>query len=432
MTGNTELLASAVQYYSKFVRQLECGGDLYHGQGPVCQYNSTHSGVCSADCIKGMEESSTYCGCSGPKGARCPDSPQNIRCCLDTCTQELKMDLGLVLDASGSITYNDYQLQLNFTRELLREVNIEPNKTHVAIINYSDDPQTLTQLNTDYTLQEKLLRVGNAIYFSSGTNTAAALDEARRLFSYSEGRRLSSEGVTPVIFVITDGQSNAPSATIQAATALKQEGITVVSVGVGNGPDLIELHSICTPPANENYFAISDYTSLVQRINQFTSRSCSEPAPVPSNTTVIGEVGKDKYKFLKVTVTTIGNKILITVTLFNGQVKLFYSFNNRNPKDPDDFIDYETGTDENKKSSMWTQKKSYFQQPSTRNNEVKLVIDKPDEEVQFAYIGIKGVDEENNFEVKLDDCAEVECPRSNASTMKLSFLLAAIFCVFFF
>jgi uncharacterized protein YegL len=434
LTGDIEQLSIAAEYYSTFLRQLQCGGDLYQGQGPVCYYNTTHQGTCAADCIKGLEDSSTFCGCSGPKGQQCPNSPKHIRCCLDTCSQELKMDLGFILDASGSVGLKNFQLQLNFTKDLLRRVNVGSNKTHVGIINYSDSPQTLTWLNTDYTLERKLQRIDQAIYYSRGTDTALALRQADTLFSYERGRRLSDEGVTPVIFVITDGASNDQAATIRAANVLKQKNIVLVSVGVGNGPNLTELHAICSPPVTENYFAISDYNALEQKLNQFTSKSCSEPTLAPSNTTVTIEISKDKYKFLKVEIVTIGNKILITVTLFNGNVKLFYSFTNRNPKDPADFIDYESGTND-VDPSLSTQFKSYFQQSpakadTAKNGKVVLVIDKPDANVDFAYIGIKGIEEDNKFEMKFDDCAEVNCMQSNASMMKLSIVLVIVFGLF--
>ncbi|CAF2986738.1 unnamed protein product [Rotaria socialis] len=410
LTEEIAQLAVAAKYYSIFLRQLECGGDLYSGQGPVCKYNETHNGLCSPDCIKGLEDSSTFCGCSGPKGPECPNSPKHIRCCLDSCSQELKMDLGIVLDASGSVGQSNYLLQLNFTKNLLRRVNVGLNKTHVGIINYSDIAKTLTSLNKDHGLDEKLQRVDEAIYYSSGTDTARALVEANIVFSYENGRRLSYEGVTPVIFVITDGQSNTPAETIRAASILKRNDIILVSVGVGNQPDLDELHAICSPPASENYFAVSNYGAFEQKLNQFTSKSCAEPAPVPSNITVMIEIMKDKYKFLKVEITTIGNKILVTITLFNGNVKLFYSFTNRNPKDPADFIDYETETKDDD-SSLWMRIKSYFWPSSTKTNrasngEIRLVLEKPDTNVEFAYIGIKGIEEDNQFKLKFDDCAE--------------------------
>ena len=266
------------------------------------------------------------------------------------------------------------------------------------------------------------------------TDTASALVNASSVFSYAHGRRRSEEGVTPVIFLITDGASNDQTATIRAAQILKRSGIIIVSVGVGSGPNLAELHAVCSPPPTENYFAISDFTALNQKLNQFTSKTCSEPLPVPSNSTITIEISKDNYKFLKVDIVTIGNKILVTVTLFNGNVKLFYSFTNRNPKDPEDFIDYENITSK-ADSSIWSHIKSYFQRSSMKttipkNGKVTLIIDKPDTNVNFTYIGIKGLEEDNRFQVKFDDCAEVNCIISNVSTMKLNMIIA-IACVVF-
>ncbi len=423
LTGDINKLSDAVKQYSKFLRQLQCGGDLYPGQGPVCQYNATHNGTCSPDCIKGLEESGEYCGCSSGKGNRCPNSPAHVICCLDTCSQELKMDLGLVLDASGSVGETNYALQIQFTKDLLGRVNVGENKTHVGIINYSTTYEILTWLNTDYDLRKKIQQVDRATYFNGLTYTALALTQANNVFSYQNGLREVEEGATPVLFVITDGMSNDRSATIAAALVLKNKGIQIVSVGVGSGLDLNELQAICTPPASNNYFAMSDYTALEQKLNQFTSKSCSEPAPVPLNTTVTGECGKDKYKFLKMEVVWIGNKIMIIVKLFNGKVKLFHSFTSRNPKDPADFQNYEQ-----------TKTASYIESKARNaNDEVTLVIDKPKTDVQFVYLGIKGVEEDNKFEVKFEDCENVNC-KSNAAllTMKLTMVFMAVYVSLFF
>ena len=80
LTGSIENLATATKYYSKFLRHLGCGGDLYPGQGGACQFNSTHNGTCSPDCIRGLEDAGEYCGCSGGIGPQCPNSPPHIRC----------------------------------------------------------------------------------------------------------------------------------------------------------------------------------------------------------------------------------------------------------------------------------------------------------------------------------------------------------------
>ncbi|CAF4574739.1 unnamed protein product [Rotaria sp. Silwood1] len=210
----------------------ECGGDLYPGQGPSCVFNETHNGSCSADCITGLEDSGAYCGCSGERGLQCPNSPKHVRCCVDTCSQELKMDLGFLLDASRSVLLENYKLQQKFTKDLLRRVNVGYQKTHVGIINYSNKIEVLSWLNKDYELNEKLQRVDSATYFNSGTDTALALKQANIVFSYENGRRQPEEGATPVIFVITDGESNNQTATVQTASVLKKNEIILLRRGL--------------------------------------------------------------------------------------------------------------------------------------------------------------------------------------------------------
>ena len=419
LTGGIEQLSQGAKYYSKFLRQLKCGGDLYPGQGPICQYNATHKGVCSADCIKGLEDAGEFCGCADGKGQQCPNSPVHIRCCMSTCSQELKMDLGFVLDASGSIRVHNYELQRNFTKNLLQQVNVGRNKTHVGIINYSSQDEVLTWLNTDYNLNEKLQRVNQARYFNQGTNTAKALQTANSVFSYANGRRQPKEGASQVIFVVTDGESDNPVATIQAAAVLKKNGITLVSVGVGNGPNLTELHAICTPPVSENYFSISDYDALDQKLNQFTSKSCSESVTIPANTTTTGEIGKDKYKFLKIKIILIGgNKIMIRIKLLNGKVKLFHSFVSRNPKDPEDFLDYEIISSE----------KSLSKNTKVEDTKSTTIIEKPNSNVEYVYLGLKGLENDNKFEVTFDDCNEVDCNlKGTSSNIKIS-VITLTFC----
>jgi len=243
------------------------------------------------------------------------------------------------------------------------------------------------------------------------------------------GLRAVGEGAAQVVFVITDGASNNQVATLAAANVLKNRSIHLVSVGVGSSLNLVELHGMCTPPSSQNYFAISNYNSLQSKLNQFMAKTCTEPAVVPGNTTVTGEVSQGKYKFFKLKIVFNGNKLMIKIKLVNGKVKLFYSFKARNPKDPAEFMSQTSRT-------FWSE---VAERMETKMNSLKAndgfvteVIDRPaDLDTDIVYVGIKGVEAENKFEVKLEDCQQVKC--SSAMTMKtnLFFFFFAFFSLFF-
>jgi hypothetical protein len=117
-------------------------------------------------------------------------------------------------------------------------------------------------------------------------------------------------------------------------------------------------------------------------------------------------------------------------------VKLFYSFTSRNPKDPEDFQDYQPGTNVlHKLLPIKFQKdvQAARKNAKVQSDEVTLVVDKPDTNVECVYLGVKGVEVDNKFEVKFDDCAHVYCnPAASLSTIKLSMLLFIVCIVHFF
>ena len=78
--------------------------------------------------------------------------------------------------------------------------------------------------------------------FTSGsTNTAGALNTLLSEFSTVNGARPLQEGIPCVAIVVTDGQSNSPTATITAANNVHASNIIVYAVGVGSNIPIAEL-----------------------------------------------------------------------------------------------------------------------------------------------------------------------------------------------
>lgn len=74
---------------------------------------------------------------TGELGQRFTAGPAHLRCCFGSCSEELKMNLGLVLDASGRIGASDERKQVPFVDNLLDRVHLALNKAHVAMIKFS-------------------------------------------------------------------------------------------------------------------------------------------------------------------------------------------------------------------------------------------------------------------------------------------------------
>lgn len=57
------------------------------------------------------------------------------------------MDLVLVLDGSGSIGDETFQLQLNFASHLTDRLNVSTANSHLAIVQFAETPQLEISLN---------------------------------------------------------------------------------------------------------------------------------------------------------------------------------------------------------------------------------------------------------------------------------------------
>lgn len=73
-------------------------------------------------------------------------------------------------------------------------------------------------------------------------------------------------------FLITDGQFNTGGDPSDVATAMKNAGVTLITVGVGNGVNAGFLQGIASNPSL--YFAVSSTTELVAKIRDIVYRAC--------------------------------------------------------------------------------------------------------------------------------------------------------------
>ena len=165
------------------------------------------------------------------------------------------LDIVFVLDASGSIRENNFVTMKDFVKSIVSNFEIGADKTRVGVIRFATLASIVIPLGS---INNALLLnnyITNIVY-SDGSTTAtySALNLLDNAFSNAR----TSEGVPRVAIVFTDGQSNSPSLTIQAAQAVHSSGIVVYSFGIGNNVDNNELNAIAS--SSNNVFVISNFS----------------------------------------------------------------------------------------------------------------------------------------------------------------------------
>ncbi|XP_005107268.2 uncharacterized protein LOC101847901 [Aplysia californica] len=229
-----------------------------------------------------------------------------------------ELDMAFVLDASGSISSSEYKKSKNFTAEVIGYFNVGYDSVRVALTSYSSSVSEQIQF-LEYNTTESLQKAVLAAYKNSGgTNTNRALDNLRTsIFKKNNSRKEAAK----IAIVQTDGNSGSRSATIAAADLLKDEGVTVFAIGVGNGIDRVELEGIATEPNCTHVRMIADFSELNSIASDIKEAACkAEFIPIPNSTTTYKCSGE---KTLKIEL-SLETSIVMHPAL--GNVNIFGSF----------------------------------------------------------------------------------------------------------
>ena len=182
-------------------------------------------------------------------------------------------DVVFVIDTSGSIGNENFELIRQFTANVTTElINRSPDSA-VGVILFNSNAHIEFNLQAHTSLDSLLSVIRGLHYSGGGTNTAGAL---RLLLQTAQNRqlRLRNEFLNRSI-VITDGESNNPSATISAANRLRTSNIfDVYSVGVG-GANLTELQHIASNPKFVFFTSSFNSDGLQQLADELLLQLCN-------------------------------------------------------------------------------------------------------------------------------------------------------------
>ncbi|XP_014781113.1 cartilage matrix protein [Octopus bimaculoides] len=182
-------------------------------------------------------------------------SPQPTEICITRPT-----DVIFVLDSSDSISQQEFDIQLNFVIDIVKNVNVKisANESQVGIYTFASGFVMNIGLGS-YSNELSLLKaIRNIRRLHGSTNTHLALNDVlKNGYSKNNGART---GVHRVVVLITDGQSIYPDDTAKAADALHKDNIEVVAIGVGSDISKEELKKIASK--YQEMHLVKNYKSL--------------------------------------------------------------------------------------------------------------------------------------------------------------------------
>ena len=184
------------------------------------------------------------------------------------------MDLIFVVDSSGSIRQQRFEMVLSYIMKVIDSLEVAPDRVRVGLITYGDSASIRFHLNS-YQHKEDVLQAIETTEFSRGrTATADALQQMRRvMFTSANGDR---QDVANFAVVVTDGQSNVRREdTIPEAIQARIEGVHIMAVTVmPEGPNL-EIKGIATDPDDYNLFNVRNFNDLGSLVSRLVDGVCN-------------------------------------------------------------------------------------------------------------------------------------------------------------
>ncbi|XP_055956828.1 uncharacterized protein LOC126821645 [Patella vulgata] len=242
-----------------------------------------------------------------------------------TCNRPI--DLAFIIDSSGSIKEDNFTMILQFITNVVDGLNIGPNETQIAVVQFSSNAYVEFYLNS-YTDSASLKReVANISYIGVGTNTAEALNiTANSVFVESNGMRSNAARVA---IVVTDGQSNNPVETIAAVPILKSKGVIVFSVGVAN-VNPVELETISSEVNCTHVFILNDFTEIETIINDIQKKACRVHQNLYYNSRITLPLTENAAE-VYVKIPALKNQSVVITNVTCGVVKIYVSDDSSNP-----------------------------------------------------------------------------------------------------
>jgi hypothetical protein len=139
----------------------------------------------------------------------------------------------------------------------------------IGLAQFASDVETEIELSGD---EAAILRATlSTVQMRTHTNTNAGFVRALDMLE-TGGRGARADG--RLVIILTDGKQNrGPPANI-TASALKQENVTIIGIGVGSHVDERELESWVSWPSSQHYFPVSDFEALEQILEALLAAAC--------------------------------------------------------------------------------------------------------------------------------------------------------------
>lgn len=178
---------------------------------------------------------------------------------------------------------------------VVNQTTVGKDLTRFGVILYSDTPKSSFTLNEIYSKGKVLEALQQLVQPGGGTHTGAALAYSLPYFNAEHGGR---KEMPQILMVITDGEARDSDRLKAESDALRQNGITVISIGVQDAKR-DQLETMAGGDTSKVFFVdnFKDLETLYQNISSVFCNSTKRGKSVPKGIIMLPLVVFESVQF---------------------------------------------------------------------------------------------------------------------------------------
>ncbi|XP_067884650.1 matrilin-3-like [Heterodontus francisci] len=181
-------------------------------------------------------------------------------------------DLVFIIDSSRSVRPQEFEKVRVFLADMIDTLDVGPESTRVAIINYASTVKVEFMLKTYNNKKDMKQAVSQIEPLSTGTMTGLAIESAmNKAFMETAGARPKERGISKVAIIVTDGRPQDQVAEIAASA--RAAGIEIFAVGVDRA-DMQSLRLMASEPLDDHVFYVETYGVIEKLTSRFMETLC--------------------------------------------------------------------------------------------------------------------------------------------------------------
>ncbi|XP_038656081.1 matrilin-3-like isoform X3 [Scyliorhinus canicula] len=201
-----------------------------------------------------------------------PALPQRSNIAQEAQCKSRPHDLVYIIDSSRSVRPQEFEKVKVFLANMIDTLDVGPDSTRVAIINYASSVKVEFMLKTYNNKRDMKQAVSQIEPLSTGTMTGLAIESAMNTaFKETAGARAQELGISKVAIIVTDGRPQDQVAEISASA--RAAGIEIYAVGVDRA-DMQSLRLMASEPVDDHVFYVETYGVIEKLTSSFMETLC--------------------------------------------------------------------------------------------------------------------------------------------------------------